>query len=268
MYVDSEQRLPNSNSSSDFIIELNEVLETMPNTVMYVTEEIIPQSYYTTPEGFYQYFYLILYNTSDLSIVRYVKVDLTNQVYFAAQLSGSIVTLLNTATNDIQSDLFTYNYDSDQRKLNITISNSAYSFKIPTDKELKAVPWDGQTLTDPMSINKLVGNYEEKAPTSATWSSGLFNLNPFNSIYILSPELSDFHYSAPDGYSNSIIKKVNLMFNVGGVTVNSSAPLLNYYIDISNRSLKRLRFRITDARGKVINFHQQPISFSLLFVNL
>ena len=58
------------------------------------------------------------------------------------------------------------------------------------------------------------------------------------------------------------------MFNVGGVTVNSSAPLLNDYIDISNRSLKRLRFRITDARGKVINFHQQPISFSLLFVNL
>ena len=239
----------------------------MPNTVMYVTEEIIPQSYYTTPEGFYQYVYLILYNTSDLSIVRYVKVDLTNQVYFAAQLSGSIVTLLNTATNDIQADLFTYNYDSDQRKLNITISNSAYSFKIPTDKELKAVPWDGQTLTDPMSINKIIGNYEEKTPTSATWSSGLFNLNPFNSIYILSPELSDFHYSAPDGYSSSIIKKVNLMFNVGGVTVNSSAPLLNDYIDISNRSLKRLRFRITDARGKVINFHQQPISFSLLFVN-
>ena len=268
VYVDSEQRLPSSNSSSDFIIELNEVLETMPNTVMYVTEEIIPQSYYTTPEGFYQYVYLILYNTSDLSIVRYVKVDLTNQVYFAAQLSGSIVTLLNTATNDIQADLFTYNYDSDQRRLNITISNSAYSFKIPTDKELKAVPWDGQTLTDPMSINKLIGNYEEKAPTSATWSSGLFNLNPFNSIYILSPELSDFHYSAPDGYSNSIIKKVNLMFNVGGVTVNSSAPLLNDYIDVSNRSLKRLRFRITDARGKVINLHQQPVSFSLLFVNL
>ena len=58
------------------------------------------------------------------------------------------------------------------------------------------------------------------------------------------------------------------MFNVGCVTVDSSAPLLNDYIDISNRSLKRLRFRITDARGKVINVHQQPISFSLLFVNL
>ena len=78
--------------------------------------------------------------------------------------------------------------------------------------------WDGQTLTDPMSMSKLVGNYEEKEPTSTTWFCGLFNLNPFNSIYILSPELSDFHYSAPDGYSNSIVKQVNLMFTVGGVT--------------------------------------------------
>ena len=38
--VDSQERLPQSNSSSDFIIELNEVLETFPNTVMYVTDEV------------------------------------------------------------------------------------------------------------------------------------------------------------------------------------------------------------------------------------
>ena len=65
----------------------------------------------------------------------------------------------------------------------------------------------------------------KKSTYSTTWSSGLFNLRPFNSVYILSPELSDFHYSAPDGYSNSIINKVNLVFNVGGVAVNSSAPV-------------------------------------------
>ena len=52
VYVDSEQLLRQSNSISDFIIELNDVLETMPNTVMFVTEEIIPQSYYTTPKDF------------------------------------------------------------------------------------------------------------------------------------------------------------------------------------------------------------------------
>ena len=44
VYVNSEYRLSGSSSSSDFYIELDEVLETSPNTVMYVIEENIPQS--------------------------------------------------------------------------------------------------------------------------------------------------------------------------------------------------------------------------------
>ena len=269
VFVDSEQRLSSSVSSSDFVVELNENLETFPNTVMYVMDEVIPQSYYTTPEGFYQYFYLIVYNTSDLSVVQNVKIDLGNDVYFASRLSSNIVTLLNSVTNGIQSDLFSDSYDSDRRRMTITCNNSSYSFKIPTDKELKETTvYNGATIADPMSINKLIGNYEIKVATNNTWTSGQMNLNPFNSIYIVCSELSDYHYSAPTGYSTAIFKKINMMFNVGGVTVNSTPPLINDYIDVSNRSLKRLRFRITDAQGKTIDFHNQPIQFSLLFVNL
>ena len=59
-----------------------------------------------------------------------------------------------------------------------------------------------------------------------------------------------------------------MMFNVGGVTVSTNAPLVNDWIDVSNRSLKRMRFRITDARGKTTNLHNAPGSFTLLFVSL
>ena len=269
VFIDSQERLPQSNSSSDFIIELNEVLETFPNTVMYVMDEVIPQSYYTTPEGFYQYFYIVIYNTSDLSVVQNVRIDLANEVYFASQLVGIITTLLNTATNGIQADLFSSSYNSDTRRMSLICNNSNYSFKIPTDNELKETTvYEGAVIDDPISINKLLGNYEVKAPTNNTWESGQMSLIPFNSVYIICNELSDYHYSAPSSYSNAIVKKINMVFNVGGVTVNSNAPLLNDYIDVSNRSFKRLRFRITDARGKTINFHGHPISFSLLFVNL
>ena len=271
VYVDSQKRLPNSESSSDFIIEMNENLETHPNTVMYVMDEVIPQSYYTTPEGFYQFFYCIVYNTSSGLAQAYLKIDLKNQVFFASQLVGRIGNLLSQEADNagLPSNLFTSSYDSDQRRMILNITDNAYSFKIPTDKELQEMSiWQGSNILDPMSINNLVGNYEEKAPTSGTWQGNLMNLNPFNSLYIVCTELSDFHYSAPDSYSNSIIKKVNMMFNVGGVTVNTSAPLVNDYIDISNRSLKRLRFRITDARGKTVNLHNAPVSFTLLFVNL
>ena len=271
MYVDSQKRLPQSESSSDFIIQMNENLETHPNTVMYVMDEVIPQSYYTTPEGFYQFMYVITYNTSGGSVQAYLKIDLKNQVFFASQLVGRISNLLSqeAVSQSLPSNLFTSSYDSDQRRMILNITDNAYSFKVPTDKELQeSTIWSDNILEDPMSVNNLMGNYEATVPTNTTWTSGLMNLNPFNSLFIVSTELSDFHYSAPDGYSNSIIKKVNMMLNVGGITVSQSAPLVNDWIDVSNRSLKRLRFRITDARGKTINLHNAPVSFTLLFVNL
>ena len=151
----------------------------------------------------------------------------------------------------------------------LNITDNGYNFKLPTDKELQESSiWNGNILEDPMSVNNLIGNYEAKVATNNTWTSGLMNLNPFNSLYIVCTELSDFHYSAPDGYSNSIIKKTNMMFNVGGITVSTSPPLVNDWIDVSNRSLKRLRFRITDSHGKTVNLHNAPVSFTLLFVNL
>ena len=271
VYVDSQKRLPQSESSSDFIIQMNENLETHPNTVMYVMDEVIPQSYYTTPEGFYQFMYVIIYNTSGGSVQAYLKIDLKNQVFFASQLVGRISNLLSqeAVSQSLPSNLFTSSYDSDQRRMILNITDNAYSFKVPTDKELQeSTIWSGNILEDPMSVNNLIGNYESTVPTNTTWTSGLMNLNPFNSLYIVCTELSDFHYSAPDGYSNSIIKKTNMMFNVGGITINQSAPLINDWIDVSNRSLKRLRFRITDSRGKTVDLHNQPVSFTLLFVNL
>ena len=271
VYVDSQKRLPQSESSSDFIMQMNENLETHPNTVMYVMDEVIPQSYYTTPEGFYQFMYVIIYNTSGGSVQAYLKIDLKNQVFFASQLVGRISNFLSqeAVSQNLPSNLFTSGYDSDQRRMILNITDNAYSFKVPTDKELQeSTIWSGNILEDPMSVNNLIGNYEATVPTNTTWTSGLMNLNPFNSLYIICTELSDFHYSAPDGYSNSIVKKVNMMFNVGGITVSTSPPLVNDWIDVSNRSLKRLRFRITDARGKTINLHNAPVSFTLLFVNL
>ena len=56
VYVDSQYRLPSSVSSSDFYIETDEVIETFENTVMYVIDEMVPLSYYTTQEGFFNFY--------------------------------------------------------------------------------------------------------------------------------------------------------------------------------------------------------------------
>ena len=70
------------------------------------------------------------------------------------------------------------------------------------------------------------------------------------------------------GYRNSIIKKTNMMFNVGGITINTSASLVNGWINISKTSLKQMKLLITDARGETVDLQNQPVSFTLLFVSL
>ena len=75
VYVDSQRRLPQSDSSSDFVIQMNDNQETHPNTVMYVMDEVIPQSYYTTSEGFFRLLYVIVYNTSSGIVENYLTID-------------------------------------------------------------------------------------------------------------------------------------------------------------------------------------------------
>ena len=267
VFVDSNQRLAGSNSSSDFVIELNETLECFPNTVMYVIEEAIPASIFTTQKGFFENFYLILYNSDD-TVNRYITVNLTDQVVFASRLSGAIVSGLNSQTNDIQADLFGQVYDSDSRTMRLFLNSSDYKFKVPTDSELAfGTVFNGANVPEHLSINQLIGNYIIKEP-AISYTSGFFNLIPFNAVYIVCNELSDFHYSAPNSYSSGIIKKVPTTTNLGGVSFATASVLPSDFIYVSNRSFKRLRFRITDATGKTIDLHGHPVSFSLLFANL
>ena len=56
-------------------------------------------------------------------------------------------------------------------------------------------------------------------------------LSTLNPLLIVCNELSDFNYSVPDGYSNSIVNQVNILLHVGGVSVSANAPFLNDWID-------------------------------------
>ena len=98
---------------------------------MHVMDEVIPQSYYTTSECFYQFMYVINYNTSDGSIQASLKIDLKNQVFFASQLVGRISNLLSqeAVRQSLPSNLFTSSYDSDQRRMILNITDRRLQFQ-------------------------------------------------------------------------------------------------------------------------------------------
>ena len=148
-----------------------------------------------------------------------------------------------------------------------------YKVKIPTDEELSNYvnnTWNttqaNYDSNNTLSINYLLSNYVPSSPLTV-WTSTYLNLVPFRYIFISSPTLSDYRYSAPNTYSSSIIKKVLVNQQLGGVINDAGSSLSEDYIDIGNKKLKRLEFKITDERGTVMNLYGIPVQFALLLSN-
>ena len=62
----------------------------------------------------------------------------------------------------------------------------------------------------------------------------------------------------------SIIQKVLITQQLGGIINDSGATLNEDHIDVGNRNIKRLSFKITDETGKVMNLYDLNIQFALL----
>ena len=271
IFVDSKYRLPQSNSSSDFSIELNENLELPEGTKMHVVDISIPAAFKTTEVNLYEYMYVMIFDNSDV-FVKNFRIYLGNKIYFSEQLTFDIHQSLNTNTEDLNTGgIFNYAYSSATRTVEFSIKDGLnYKVKIPTDAELSNyvnATWNTtQTNYDsnnPLSINYLLSNYVSSSPLTV-WNSSYLNLVPFRYLFISSAALSDYKYSAPNSYSSSIIKKVLVNQQLGGIINDPGSSLSEDYIDVGNRNLKRIDFKITDERGTVMNLYDIPCQFALL----
>ena len=81
-FIDSNYRLPQSRSSSDFIVELNENVELPEGTRLHITDISIPAAWKTTEVNFYEYMYVMIFDNSDV-FVKNFRIYLGNKIYFS-----------------------------------------------------------------------------------------------------------------------------------------------------------------------------------------
>ena len=272
VFVDSQYRLPQSTSSSDFVVELNENFECPAGTKCWITEVSMPTTWKTTENGFYEYLYVMVFDDSDV-FVKNSRVYLVNKIYFSEQLCFDINEGLNNNTGDLSTGgIFVYAYDGATRTVEFKIKDGLnYKVKIPTDTELSnyvngtwdsvSAPYDNR---DPVSINYLLSNFVPSNPLT-TWVSSYLNLVPFRSVLLHCPELADHHYSSPSSYSSNMVRKVLIDQQLGGVVNDTDSAFHEDYLDVSNQNLKRLSFRKTDTNNKTINLYDINCQFSLVF---
>ena len=237
-------------------------MELPQGSKMWITEVSLPTSFKTTEVNFYEYLYVMIYDNND-TFVKNFRIYLGNKIYFAEQLCFDINEGLNSNTGDLSTGgIFVYAYDATPRTVQFSIKDGLnYKIKIPTDEELSnyvngqwdsvSVPYDNR---NPVSINYLSSNYVATSPLSV-WTSSYLNLVPFRAVYIYinSPELTDHHYSAPNSYSSSIIRKILIDQQLGGVVNDAHGGVFaDDFIDVGGKKLRSLSFRITNEESKTI----------------
>ena len=182
VYVNSAFRLPQSRSSADFSIELNENMELPENSNMWVTEVSIPTSFKTTEVGFYEYLYVMIHDNSN-AFVNNFWVYVGNKVYFAESFAFDLNEGLNNNTTYLSAGgIFVYAYDASTRTVQFSVKDGLnYKVKIPTDEEFQSYvknTWntaqENYDNKDPV-MNYLLSNYVETSPLSV-WTSSYLNL--------------------------------------------------------------------------------------------
>ena len=86
---------------------------------------------------------------------------------------------------------------------------------------------------------------------------------PFKSLYLHCNEISNYNHLTVAGNS-SILKKVNVSVPYLGI-INDNELSSFDYIDVSNKMLRRLNFRITNNLNQAVNLNGVDISFALTF---
>ena len=86
---------------------------------------------------------------------------------------------------------------------------------------------------------------------------------PFKSLYLHCNEISNYNQLTVGGNS-SIVKEINVSVPYLGI-INDNELSSFDYIDVSNKMLRRLNFRITNNLNQAVNLNGVDISFALTF---
>ena len=96
-----------------------------------------------------------------------------------------------------------------------------------------------------------------------SWYSGFVDLQPIKNLYLVCNDLCNYNQLTLDGYSG-IVKKLPVVASFTGIIFDNEVSITDY-VDCSNKTLRKLNFKIEDERGRQVPLNDVDISFSLTF---
>ena len=260
IYIDSRFKTAGSKSSSDFYIDLPESISIPDNTVCFVDNVVIPNSWKTI-DAYNNKLYVRRTKIVSGTLSHVYKViQLAENNYSATTLRDHLTTQLNNAFGGPTAISIVY----DQVLLRFDIKTNDLNIKLTfyTDKELTETnnfteTYDKNNL---QSANELLSIFEMSM--SEVYQTGIINLMRYRNLYLTCPSLSNYSTLSPNGSSN-VIKKIPVSAGYGEIIYNNTFSLHDY-IDVSKLMIKVFEFQVCDSYGNVVNLRNMPVSFSLV----
>ena len=269
VYIDSSYKV--SGTPSEFTIDLPETVQLDENMLCQIHEVSIPHSWYSinsTNNNIYWMHQVI--PPGVIAGITYRKVTIPEGNYTAVDLAQTIQIAINLLVDTVdRPNTYSLSYNTSTNKFTVSSNYATVIFVLLTDGEI--APLAG-SFSDPVdvnnlsSINRVIGNttpatdaYTNVAP----YTSNFVDLVPFKSLYLHCNEISNYNQLTVAGNS-SIVKKINVTVPYLGVINDNELSSVDY-IDVSNKLLRRLNFRLTNHLNQVINLNGVDISFTLTF---
>ena len=269
VYIDSSYKV--NGTSSEFTIDLPETVQLEDNMLCQIHEVSIPHSWYSinsTNNNIYWRHQVI--PPGVIAGITYRKVTIPEGNYTAVDLAQTIQIAINLLvdTND-RPNTYSLSYNTSTNKFTISSNYATVIFVLLTDGEVAPV---ANLFSDPVdvnnlySLNRVIGNttpatdaYTNVAP----YTSNFVDLTPVKNVYLHCNEISNYNQLTVAGNS-SIIKKIPVNVPYLGVINDSELSVVDY-IDVSNKLLRRLNFRLTDHLNQNINLNEVDVSFTITF---
>ena len=276
IYIDTKYKTRDSVSNSNFKVELPETLLFPENSVFYIDDVCIPNSWYSVEENVNDKLYVCLTPVASApgspdTVYKIITIPYGN--YNGVDLAIEIQSRLN---NDILNYtqalyLFSVPYNARQNSISIQINTDLLKFKILTPADIASKlnnVWSGTNYDalNPHDVNEILGNLEGTSSfytSLSPYHSSYLKLQSIRNIYIHSPNLGTYSTIGPQG-ERTIIKKIPVSSNQNEM-IFDQVLTSNDFGDCSRMTLKTLEFHLKDSRGSYINFHGSNLSFSIIF---
>lgn len=275
IYVDTKFKTPDSESTSDFKVELPETMHFEQNTVFYIDDVCIPHTWESIEENINDKLYLQIYiNIIDTGVIidqKSVVVKVSAGQYtgidFAEELQSDMNNYAQTATT--RTNVFKCTYIVKTNRIQIEIMYDDLTFRLLTPRELHNKPeWfvANYDKRNPADMNEVLSNLGTASPTYnkvVPYVSGSVMLQPFNNIYIHSTNLGNYSTIGAMG-ERTIVKKIPVSADYNHM-IFDQCVLINDYNDCGGQTIKTLYFKLLSSRGDVIPLHGCNWSFSIVF---